>query len=85
MRKYSIRLSQTVIKKLQKLPFQIEEKLIDAIQLLELNPRPVGCKKLKGRDGYRIRVGDYRIIYKIEDHILVVLVIDLGHRKDIYH
>ncbi len=85
MRKYSIRLSQTVIKKLQKLPPQIEEKLIDTIQLLEFNPRPVGCKKLKGRDGYRIRVGDYRIIYKIEDHILVVLIVDLGHRKDIYH
>jgi mRNA interferase RelE/StbE len=48
------------------------------------NPRPNGCKKLKGRDGYRIRVSDYRIIYEIQDNVLLVDVIDLGHRKDIY-
>jgi mRNA interferase RelE/StbE len=49
------------------------------------DPRPAGCKKLKGRDGYRIRVGDYRIIYQIIDHVLVVEVVALGHRKDIYN
>jgi len=48
------------------------------------NPRPQGCKKLKGRDGYRIRVGNYRIIYDIFDIELVVDFIALGHRKDIY-
>jgi mRNA interferase RelE/StbE len=48
------------------------------------NPRPQGYRKLKGRDGYRIRVGDYRIIYDIFDSELVVDVIDLGHRKNIY-
>lgn len=48
------------------------------------NPRPNGYKKLKGRDGYRIRVADYRIIYDIFDDILLVEVIDLRHRKDIY-
>lgn len=55
-----------------------------AIYNLANNPRPAGCKKLKGRDSYRIRVADYRIIYEIFDDILLVDVIDLGHRKDIY-
>ena len=47
-------------------------------------PRPQGYRKLKGRKGYRIRVGDYRVIYEIFDHILLIDVIDLGHRKEIY-
>jgi mRNA interferase RelE/StbE len=51
---------------------------------LEINPRPFGYIKLKGRDAYRIRVGNYRIIYEIEDKILKVTVIDSGNRKDIY-
>jgi mRNA interferase RelE/StbE len=48
------------------------------------NPRPQGYRKLKGRKGYRIRVGDYSIIYEIFDKVLVIEVVDLGHRKDIY-
>ncbi|WP_420902516.1 type II toxin-antitoxin system RelE family toxin [Pseudoflavitalea rhizosphaerae] len=48
------------------------------------NPRPHGYKKLKGRDGYRIRVGDYRVLYNIFDNILTVDVVNLGHRKEIY-
>ena len=55
-----------------------------AILNLGSNPRPQGYKKLKGRDAFRIRVADYRIIYEIKDNILSVDVIDLGHRKDIY-
>jgi len=55
-----------------------------AIYNLADNPRPNGYKKLKGRDSYRIRVADYRIIYDIEDGLLQIRVLDLGHRKDIY-
>ncbi|MFC0776288.1 type II toxin-antitoxin system RelE family toxin [Terrimonas alba] len=55
-----------------------------AIYSLADNPRPHGYKKLKGRDAYRIRSGDYRIIYSIFDKILTVEVIAIGHRKDIY-
>lgn len=64
-----------------------KNETVDSVkQLYDLaeNPRPQGCKKLKGRLGYRVRVGDYRIIYEIFDTILVIEVIDLGHRKDIY-
>ena len=56
---------------------------VSIISLTE-NPRPQGFRKIKGRDGYRIRVGDYRIIYDILDLELVVDIIDLGHRKNIY-
>ena len=59
-------------------------KIKTAILNLAKNPRPAGYKKLKGRDGFRIRVADYRIIYDIFDDILQVDVIDLGNRKDIY-
>ena len=55
-----------------------------AIYALAENPRPHGYKKLKGRNGYRIRVADYRIIYDIYDNVLLVDVINLGHRRDIY-
>ena len=51
---------------------------------ISLNPRPIGVKKLVGRDGFRIRVGNYRIIYEIQDHICYILVLEIGHRKDIY-
>ena len=55
-----------------------------AILNLAENPRPNGCKKLVGRDGYRIRIGNYRVIYEIFDAELLVDVIAVGHRKDIY-
>ena len=57
---------------------------MDAIAGLEENPRPAGYIKLKGRDAYRIRTGNYRIIYDIFDSELIVDIITLGHRKDIY-
>jgi mRNA interferase RelE/StbE len=84
MPKYTIVLSRKAQKELDKLSDKIAEPIFNAIEKLEFNPRPVGCKKLKGRDSYRIRVANYRIIYEIFDDILLVDVIDLGHRKDIY-
>ena len=84
MDNYQIHLSQSVVKKLSKLPANIEDRLITSIQSLSQDPRPHGYKKLKGQDGYRIRVGDYRIIYQIKDNFLTILVLDIGHRRDIY-
>lgn len=81
---YKIDFSNKASKRLEKIhePFYSAIKL--AITNLKENPRPTGCKKLKGMDAYRIRVGDYRIIYEIFDKILLIDVINLGHRKDIY-
>lgn len=81
---YEIRITKTAQKQLDKLPGSTAEILIAAILELSYNPRPTGCKKLKGRDGYRIRRGNYRIIYDIYDQILTIEVIAIGHRKDIY-
>jgi mRNA interferase RelE/StbE len=84
MPKYTISFVKKAQKQLDKLPDNIAEPILGAIGTLANNPRPNGCKKLKDRNGYRIRVGDYRIIYEVFDNILVVEVIALGHRKDIY-
>jgi mRNA interferase RelE/StbE len=67
-----------------KLPGQIRERIAERLRALADNPRPVGSIKLAGEDLYRIRVGDYRIIYSIEDDRLVILVVDVGHRREIY-
>lgn len=84
MPNYTIILSKKAQKQLDKLPDNIIAPIVIAISSLEENPRPNGYKKLKGRDAYRIRTGDYRIIYSIFDNELIVDVITLGHRKDIY-
>jgi len=81
---YQVRVERKAQKKLSKTPEPYYSNIKAAILDLGNDPRPQGCKKLKGRDGYRIRVADYRIIYEIQDSILLVDVIDLGHRKDIY-
>jgi len=81
---YKITISKTAQKQLDKLQDNIANRLIEAIYSLAEDPRPAGCKKLKGRDGYRVREGNYRIIYNIFDNILLIDVIALGHRKDIY-
>jgi mRNA interferase RelE/StbE len=84
MAAYQISISKPAQKQLDKLQDSTADRIIDAIYHLADEPRPIGCKKLKGRDGYRIRVGDYRIIYEVFDHVLVIEVVSLGHRKDIY-
>lgn len=81
---YKVRVERKVQKELARIPEPYYSNLKAAILDLGNNPRPQGYKKLKGRDGYRIRVADYRIIYEVRDNFLLVDVIDLGHRKDVY-
>lgn len=84
MAKYTVSLSKRAQKQLDKLSDAVADPIFQAIEKLGDDPRPHGCKKLKGRKGYRIRIGDYRVIYEIFDSTLLVDVIDLGHRRDIY-
>ena len=84
MARYNIFIEKAVFKQLKNIPENEYNRILNAISLLAENPRPYGCEKLKGRPGYRIREGDYRIIYEIEDRILTVTVIDAGNRRDIY-
>lgn len=81
---YKVFLSKSVEKTLSKVPPPYYSNIKFAIRKLALNPRPANCKKLINRNAYRIRVSDYRIIYEIIDDQLIVTVITIGHRKDIY-
>lgn len=81
---YNVVVEKAVIKQLQKIPPPYYSSIKEALEGLAVNPRPSGYLKLKGREGYRIRVGTYRIIYEIKDKLLVVLVITIAHRKDVY-
>ena len=81
---YHLDIKPKVIKTLEKINEPDYTAIKKSILSLVNNPRPNGYIKLKGRDGYRIRVGNYRIIYEIIEKILVVEVVALGHRKDVY-
>jgi mRNA interferase RelE/StbE len=84
MSNYTIVLSKKVQKQLDKFTDDIAKPILESIEDLKDDPRPAGVKKLKGRDGYRVRVGSYRVIYEIVEYELIVDVIAVGHRKDIY-
>ena len=84
MSKYIIVLSKKARRILEGLSDDLAEPIHNAIISLEKAPRPIGCKKLKGRDAYRIRTGNYRIIYEIVDEVLIINIVTVGHRKDIY-
>ncbi len=83
---YTIQFDRRVKKDFKSLKPQDIKRIKSAILELSNNPRPNGCTKLKGdkHDYYRIRVGNYRVIYLIEDEILLVLVVRVGHRREIY-
>ena len=82
---YTIEISAGAGRQLPKLPRDIQTRVGAAIDGLADNPRPHGYKKMTGRgEQYRIRVGEYRIIYEIDDDVLKVLVVEAGHRSSIY-
>ena len=84
---YEIRVSERLEKILGKIPQRARCRIVERIDGLAENPRPDDCKKLQGSKHpplFRIRSGDYRIIYTVEDHVLIVLVLAIGHRRDIY-
>ncbi|MES2837444.1 MAG: type II toxin-antitoxin system RelE/ParE family toxin [Bacteroidota bacterium] len=81
---YQLLIEKQVQKQLEKIPAADYQSVKIAIINLAKNPRPTGYKKLKGRPGYRIRQGNYRVVYDINDQILTVFILAAGHRKDIY-
>jgi mRNA interferase RelE/StbE len=82
--KYTVLIERYAQKQIMKLGKKAIPIIKAAIAGLADNPRPFGYKKLKGEEAYRIRIGDYRIIYEINDDIILVTVVSVGHRKDIY-
>ncbi|MFZ4404872.1 MAG: type II toxin-antitoxin system RelE family toxin [Pseudobdellovibrionaceae bacterium] len=84
---YEIVFKKSAAKELQGLPQRIQRKILDAVQLLSLNPYTelLQIKKMKGADSlYRVRIQDYRVIYLIENQIIKVTIIKIGHRKEVY-
>jgi mRNA interferase RelE/StbE len=84
MEKYRIEIKKSAVKELNSIPLKDLKKVLKIIQGLSTNPRPQGCLKLTNQENYRIRVGNYRILYSIKDEILTVYVVKIGHRKNIY-
>ena len=82
--KYTVQLNKKVKNSLSKLPRTEIERILDKIADLEDNPKPAGCKKLQGYELYRLRVGDWRIIYAIEDDVLLVLIVSIKSRGKVY-
>ena len=81
--RYRIILPKSVQKRLGRLPDDVVERILSRLAGLETDPRPADVKRLKGRDAWRIR-GDYRVIYEIHDRELQILVITIGHRREVY-
>ena len=81
---YSVRIASAARRQVRKLPRDGQERVIAVLALLADEPRPPAAKKLTGRDAWRVRTGDWRIIYEIHDDQLLVLVVAAGHRRDVY-
>lgn len=84
MAAYELLLRPSVEKDLKKIPATDLRKILARIEALREDPRPPGCVKLSGEEYYRVRQGNYRIVYEIEDDKLIVIVVKVGHRRDIY-
>ena len=81
---YKIYIEKTAQKSLSKIDRRNQTRIINSIRSLAKEARPVNSKKLKGRNAYRIRIGNYRIIYEIKQNELIILIVAIGHRRNIY-
>lgn len=84
---YRVEINDKLKKRLKQIPQKDKLRIIERLDQLAENPRPEDCKKLKGNHNsskYRIRSGKYRIVYMIQDNVLIVVIVDIDHRKDIY-
>lgn len=81
---YQVEIKPSAKKTLEKLPRDVRVRITAAIDILAINPRPPKSKKLVNRTEYRIRIGDYRILYEINDNKLFIMVIKIGHRNNAY-
>jgi mRNA interferase RelE/StbE len=81
---YSILILRRAQKELAGISKQDFQRIVDSINALASDPRPANCKKLVARDGWRIRSGNYRVIYEIDDEARVVTVVHIGNRRDVY-
>ena len=84
MASYRIEVTATAERQIRKLPRSDQVRVVRVIQTLAVDPRPAGCRKLSGHDDvFRVRVGRYGVLYSIEDRRLIIIVLEIGDRKDV--
>jgi len=81
---YSLTIRRSAAREIEALPKVDRIRVVERIQRLADDPRPPGCEKLSGEEKYRVRQGDYRILYEVADAIITVIVVKIGHRRDVY-
>jgi len=84
MEKFEIEFRASVEKELRKIPQKDQIRILQSIAQLSENPRPPSSKKLSGQERYRLRRGKYRILYEIHDQRLLIVIVKIGHRRDVY-
>ena len=85
MESYNVLMTTSAAKELEKVPATDRRRIVEKIRALGVNPRPAGCEKLSGDDKFRLRQRDYRILYEIGDTELIVTVVRIGNRKEVYN
>ena len=84
MASYRLLIKRSAVKELEALPAKDRRRMVPRIEGLASEPRPHGCEKLSGLEQYRVRQGDYRVVYGVDDEARVVIVVKIGHRRDVY-
>ena len=84
MANYRLQIKRSAVKELEAVRLRDRRRIVRRIQTLATDPRPPGCEKLSGQEKYRVRQGDYRILYAVDDDELTVVVVKIGHRRDVY-
>ena len=81
---YVVSLKRAADRELERLPTQVHDRIVERLLTLKEDPRPVGVRKLRGREGYRIRSGNCRVLYLIDDKRKVVEILSVAHHRDVY-
>ena len=84
MASYRLEIKRSAAKELEVLSAKDRGRVVARIQALAVDPRPAGAEKLSGQERYRVRQGDYRILYEIQDEVLLIVVVKIGNRRDVY-
>ncbi len=85
MASYKLLIKPSAAKELEAVPKKDRQRIVTKIRNLSVEPRPSGCERLSGHDLYRVRQGNYRVLYTVQDAELVVVIVMIGHRREVYH